>query len=111
MALTKELGKITSAEYGLNRDYPYLIGLELYFSLSGGSSVGDGGRYLINVYDGCKWDSFDEKANAFIDQTKSIRDVLEDAKVDKVSQLVGKPVEVVIDANTFQSFRILTEVL
>lgn len=36
---------------------------------------------------------------------------LEHAKVEKVSQLVGKPVEVTLEGNMFKSFRILTEVL
>ena len=40
-----------------------------------------------------------------------IYQILQDAKVNYVSQLVNKPVEVVIEKNTFKDFRILTEVL
>lgn len=45
---------------------------------------------------------------------KSIEEVnriLEDAKVNYVSELINKPVEVTIENNTFKDFRILTEVL
>ena len=38
-------------------------------------------------------------------------EILKDAKVNYVSQLVGKPVEVEIEDNMFKDFRILTEVL
>ena len=37
--------------------------------------------------------------------------ILEDAKVNYVSELLNKPVEVTIENNTFKDFRILTEVL
>ena len=40
---TKELGKITFAEFGTIRDYPFLIGLQLGFHM-GGSAVMDGGK-------------------------------------------------------------------
>lgn len=41
---TKELGKITFAEFGTVRDYPFLIGLQLGFRMDG-SAVMDGGKY------------------------------------------------------------------
>lgn len=31
----KLLGKITSAEFGTIRDYPFLLGLQLYFKMPG----------------------------------------------------------------------------
>lgn len=37
---TKELGKITFAEFGTVKDYPFLIGLPLCFKI-GSRSVGD----------------------------------------------------------------------
>ena len=40
-----------------------------------------------------------------------IYDLLSAAGCDYVSGLVGKPVEVVFENNTFKEFRILTEVL
>ena len=106
---TKELGKITFAEFGTIRDYPFLIGLQLGFRM-GGSSVMDGGKYTVNISTECKWKDFTREATI----TKSIEEVnriLEDAKVNYVSELLNKPVEVTMENNTFKDFRILTEVL
>lgn len=43
---TKELGKITFAEFGTIRDYPFLIGLQLGFRMDG-SAVMDGGLWWL----------------------------------------------------------------
>lgn len=40
-----------------------------------------------------------------------VNDILKAAKVNYVSELINKPVEVTIENNTFKNFRILTEVL
>lgn len=82
------LGKIKFAEFGKVPDYPCVIGLQLIFSLEGGgSSIGN-----PNV-------------------TTDIKEILNDAKVNYVLELIGKPVEVEIENNRFKNFRILTEVL
>lgn len=106
---TKELGKITFAEFGTIRDYPFLIGLQLGFRM-GGSGVMDGGKYTVNISPECKWENLNREATI----TKSIEEVnriLENAKVNYVSELLNKPVEVTMENNTFKDFRILTEVL
>lgn len=107
--VTKELGKITFAEFGTIRDYPSMIGLQLGFRM-GGSAVMDGGKYTVNVNTECKWGDLNREETI----TKSIEYVdriLEDAKVNYVSELLNKPVEVTMEHNTFKDFRILTEVL
>ena len=106
----KILGKITSAEYGIVRDYPFLFGLQLYFSLGDGTSIGCGSRYTINIGEECKWTT-EERQLGITKSVDEVHKILKDAKVDYVSKLVGKPVEVEIEKNTFKSFRILTEVL
>ena len=106
----KELGKIKSAEFGMVRDRPFLFGLQLTFSM-GGSGVGDGGVYTVNLSPECKWERMYDRV---ITVTKIIDDtnkILSDAKVNYVSQLTNKPVEVTLDGNCFKEFRILTEVL
>lgn len=109
LKVTKELGKITFAEYGTIRDYPYWIGLQLGFRMNG-SAVMDGGKYTVNISPECKCG----KTNREESITKSVEEVnriLKDAKVNYVSELVNKPVEVTMENNTFKDFRILTEVL
>lgn len=107
--VTKELGKITFAEYGTIRDYPSWIGLQLGFRM-GGSAVMDGGKYTVNISPEAKWKELNREATI----TKTIEEVdriLKDAKVNYVSELENKQVEVTMENNTFKDFRILTEVL
>lgn len=107
----KILGKISSAEFGFLPDRPYLMGLYLGFHLGDGTGVYDGGRHLVNVSEECKWQTPAERNHYIAKTIDRIRDILRDAKVSHVSQLVGVPVEVEIEQNCFKDFRILTEVL
>lgn len=106
----KILGKIDYAEFGQYPDRPFLLGLQLGFKMQG-SGVMDGGRYTVNISPVCKWDSEEEKNNAFEKMLLHTNKILTDAKVNYVSELLDKPVEITLKNNTFQSFRILTEVL
>ena len=105
----KELGKITHAEFGRYPDRPFLFGLQLGFEF-GGCGIFDGGKYTINISDACKREKFDrsDALNSIIDFTNK---TLVDAKVDYVSELIGKPVEITLESNRFMGFRILTEVI
>lgn len=107
----KLLGKITFAEFGTIHDMPFLFGLQLGFNMGKDGSVMDGGRYTINISPECKWGSLEERNARMFELMREINQILEDAKVHRVSDLIGKPVEVTLDRNCFSSFRILTEVL
>lgn len=52
--IEKRLGKIDFAEFGILKDYPFLIGLHLGFSM-GGCGVMDGGQYTVNISSECCW--------------------------------------------------------
>ena len=106
----KILGKITSAEYGMVRDYPYLFGLQLYFKLGDGTSIGCGSCCTVNIAKACQW-TVEERQFGITHSVDEVHKILKDAKVSYVSELVNKPVEVEIECNTFKDFRILTEVL
>lgn len=106
----KILGKITFAEYGTVRDYPFLMGLQLGFKLGDGTSVMNGGSNTVNISKECRWEEAEREA-AITVSVEKVHKILEDAKVNYVSQLINKPVEVTIDKNCFKDFRILTEVL
>lgn len=106
----KFLGKIISVEYGMDRDYPFIFGLQLTFRLSSGSEVDSGARYTINISKNCRWEE-SERNDAIAKNIDTVVGILKDAKVSYISELVNKPVEVEIEQNTFKSFRILTEVL
>ena len=106
----KILGKITRAEYGMVRDYPFLFGLQLHFKLSDGTFIGSSNKYTINISKECKWEE-SERKDAIVKTVEEINKILKDARVNYVSELVNKPVEVEIERNSFEGFRILTEVL
>ena len=106
----KILGKIDYAEYGTIKDYPFLIGLQLGFKLGDGCGVMDGGKYTVNIGNQCRWEEH-ERTTAVTATVEKVNQILKDAKVNYVSQLINKPVEVTIENSTFKDFRILTEVL
>ena len=106
----KILGKIDFVEYGTIKNYPFMIGLQLGFKLGDGYGVMDGGRYTVNIDKECKWEE-SERTAAVTLSIEKIYQILKDAKVNYVSQLLNVPVEVTIESNTFKDFRILTEVL
>lgn len=106
--LEKRLGKIDFAEFGTVRDYPFLIGLQLGFNMSG-LAVMDSGN-TINISPGCRWET-QERETAITTMVENVNNILKDAKVSYVSQLINKPVEVTLENNCFKDFRILTEVL
>ena len=104
------LGKITFAEFGTIKDYPFLIGLQMGFVMNG-SGVLDGGKYCENISDNCKWESNEKRNEAITATLEKVDEILKEAKCNYVSELKGKPVEVILENNTFKDFRILTEVL
>ncbi len=105
----KLLGKITFAEFGQYPDRPFLFGLQLGFDFKG-SGVFDGGRYTVNISNKCRWERI-EKLEALEEIINHLDGILKDAKVNYVSELIGKPVEVTLERNMFKDFRILTEVV
>lgn len=107
--ITKELGKITFAEFGTVIDYPFLIGLQLCFKLEYGE-IGDSGNYIVNINPKCKWEGLNRE-ETIAKSIEEVNRISEDAKVNYVSELLNKPVEVTMENNTFKDFRILTEVL
>lgn len=105
----KFLGKIDLVEYGTVIDYPSFMGLILGFTMSG-YEVMSGMKYTVNISPECRWEET-ERQDAITKNVEFIHNILKDAKVKYVSELIGKPVEVTIEKNTFKDFRILTEVL
>lgn len=106
----KFLGKITFAEFGTVRHYPFFMGLQLQFSFDG-CGIGCGGKYTENMSKSCKWEYPEKRQITITEKIDMLYEILKQAKVNYVSQLVGKPVEITIVNNTFSDFRILTEVL
>lgn len=106
----KVLGKIDFVEFGTIKDYPFLIGLQVGFKLADGCGIMCGGKYTVNIDKQCRWEET-ERQQAITVTIENLYKLLKDAKVNYVSELLNKPVEVEIEKNTFKDFRILIEVL
>lgn len=105
----KFLGKIDFAEFGTLPERPFLMGLHLGFQMSG-QGVCSGGKYTVNISEQCRWTN-SEREHAITLSLECLAQILKEAKVNYVSELLNKPVKVTIDNNHFSDFRILTEVL
>ena len=107
--IEKRLGKIDFVEFGSMKDYPFQLGLQLGFSMTG-SGVMDGGKYTVNMSPDCHWEIGTRHTN-LAESLDRVAKILNDAKVNYISELLGKPVEVTLEDGIFKEFRILTEVL
>lgn len=109
----KELGKIVRAEFGLGGYQDCMLGLHFTFETVGGGLNKDFSFWdyeSIKHSDRCKWSEEDRNKTA-VDVLKLVSKLLKDAKVQKVSELKGIPIELDIEDRAFKDFRILTEVL
>jgi hypothetical protein len=115
--MKKELGKISSVYFGLGGYQDCQLGIHFGFE---GEFFGVGNSKCfwdfesIEHTETSKW-SEDDRSQAAVDVMRYISKLLKDAKVSKVEQLKGKPVELIFDgacgSPALLSWRILTEVL
>ena len=113
--MRKELMKITSVSFGAGGYQDVQFGLSLNFESKGGSCCGDfisgGWDYShITPDKSSKWTEKD-RTESMAKMCKTISEILHSAKVRDVSELKGKPVEVIFESMMLTSWRILEEVL
>lgn len=97
----KYLGKICSVEYGYI--HASFFGLNLAFEFSG-SRIGT--SHLINLYE----ENMTEDSS-IAEHVKYVAGLLKQAKIYNINDLLGIPVELILENSRLKSFRILTEVL
>lgn len=107
--LTKELGKIESAKFGIADER---FGLSLTFSGPGWGVGFFEGSWGISVECSsyCKWSETD-RDKKFAEVCRYLNGILTQAKKRHVGELAGVPVEVTFERGTLVSWRVLTEVL
>lgn len=115
MVQTKRLGKIESISFGLGGYQEAMLGLSLTLSSKEecwgvGDFKGTWDYNLIECTEHCKWTE-EDRSNIFLEIMKLISDLLRDAKVYKLNDLVNKPVECTFEGNKLIEWRILKEVL
>lgn len=112
MSEQKYLGKIEKVKFGRGGYDDAMLGLSLSFSFGEAYGITDfinsgwtGKRSKDANWTEADRDALRAKCIAYIDQ------LLNEAKVYDVTELKGKPVEILIENNALKSWRILTEVL
>ena len=108
-----KLGKIQSVSFGLGGYQGCMIGIHVSLEMDGTGvcdtrSAWDANK--IKCSERCEWTEEDRNRD-YSEIIRYVSDLLEDAKVDYVDQLKGKPVEVIFEGNTLKSWRLLTEVI
>lgn len=106
----KLLAKITHATFGFGGYQDVMFGLSLTF-MGGATGVSDfKGTWGDPPSPHAKW-SLEDQSQTFADTCRLLIATLKDAKKDHVGQLVGVPVELTVEGNRLESWRILKEVL
>jgi hypothetical protein len=110
MDTRKELGKIQLAGYGLGGYQDVQLGIT--FTLGNdGWGIGDfWGFWADDPSEYANWNKR-EQIMSHGEVADRIAKLLREAKVDRVEQLVGTPIEITFKGSRFESWRVLTEVL
>lgn len=101
------LGKIKDVFVGIKGSQ---LGIHFTFSGSGWGVQHSEATWNIEHTGYCEWVE-EDRTDKYIYIMYYIRELLAQAKVSSVNDLVNVPVEVTFEDNTFKAFRILTEVL
>ena len=109
--MRKELGKIKSVRFGYGGYGDSQFGLSLTLA-SGCSCVNTGHQeWGLDISSrGTEWDEAARDENFALIMRKT-NQLMIDAKVKEVHELVGIPIEIEWDGNSLKDWRILTEVL
>ena len=106
----KSLGKITSVRFGSGGYKDAQFGIWFGFSC-GCVCVGDGrGVWQKDADEYSKWTN-EDKDKEMVSIMRYIQDLLGQAQVSEVHELIGQPVEIKWNGSALESWRILTEVI
>lgn len=109
----KYLGKIEKVRFGIGGYGDASIGMHFTLSYGGYGTQTSRCFWDANTVErtpSCKWTE-EERTVKYGEIVRYISDLLKKAKVDDISKLAGKPIEVEADGNMLKSWRILEEVL
>lgn len=111
--ITKSLGRISSVKFGHVGYQDAMLGIQFCFDCKGSGTCTDKSTWdpeIVECASYCKWTEAD-RDKSFAEIMRYISKLLKDAKVDDVSKLLNKPVEVTWQNSMLKEWRILTEVL
>lgn len=106
----KMLGKISSVRFGYGGYQDAQFGLSLQFSGDGWGCGTFRGAWGGKRSSSAKWTE-EDRIKSWGEMVQYIEQLLSDSNKKELSELKGVPVEVSFVGNTFESFRILKEVI
>lgn len=104
----KKLGKITGLSIGFGGYDDAMFGASFSLGNEGWGISDFWGTWAERPAD-AKWSVADQDSH-FSDVIRRLMALCRAAKVDSVENLIGKPVEIIIENDRLKSWRILTEV-
>lgn len=111
--MEKRLGKIISVKFGHVGYQNAQLGLSIVLG-NDGWGIGDSRAYwdanLVNCSKHAEWTE-EDRSKGYADIMCYISDLLSQAKVHTVEELVDIPVEITLNDGTFEKWRVLTEVI
>lgn len=108
--MRKELGKITSVNFGIGGYQDVMFGFFVQFQ-GEAWGVGDSKCYWMDPpSEFAQW-TVETQERAWVEAMRFLMQTLKDAKKMKIQDLVGVPVEVTFDGQKIHSWRVLKEVL
>jgi hypothetical protein len=110
MSEKKELGRIAEVRFGSGGYQEACLGVSFEFSLDG-ASVGDFWGFWKGKPPAVSGWTEVTQLQRYGETMKRIENLLREAKVSELHDLVGKPIEVTFENLVLTSWRILTEVL
>lgn len=111
--MEKKLGKIESVSFGLGGYQGAMLGLHITLgngSWGVSSTKANWDAEQIKWTEHTKW-SEEDRDGWYAEIMRYVSKLLNEAKVDSIDKLRGKPVEVTFDGTILKDWRILTEVL
>jgi hypothetical protein len=110
MSISKQLGHIDTASFGLGGYQDAMLGFS--FVLEGDHwGVSDfWGHWAGSPGDNAKW-TYEDQTQKFAEASRAVLELLKKARVNRLEDLSGIPIEITFENNVLKSWRILTEVL
>ena len=104
------IGKITSVSFGFGGYQDVQFGISISVQTETGSACTGRWMWTNEPDKHTKWTVADQDAE-YANIMRYIIELMSKAKVDRVQDLKGKPIEAIWDGNWLEEIRILTEVI
>jgi hypothetical protein len=106
----KSIGKITSIKFGFGGYQDVQFGITIIINTKIGCCCTGMWCWAHKPDEYCKWTTSDQDKR-YMEIMRYVIKLMQDAKVNEIHELIGKPIEATWHNNMLESFRILTEAI